>query len=331
MSAGSAHSVSSCNSSSRGSLNSSRGGAQSRESLSSSRGSMSSVNQSESKTGPNFRELHQRVSDILQEISSTSTQSSQTTTPQGASSQRSSSSKDSLSMSSVSPPNSPGSYNPSPRNSDLSLNTSRAYTELTPSYTDNITNERTQANPDALTLQLSRFRFGNDTTTALSPITEGIPSKNHAVNKGVSAAVSDESVAADSGVFVSSMENLRRQNSMRSSGQCSDDDGLDGPQIKIGLGYVEEKEQLLVCIDEACSLRSLGACDGYGVKAKVCILPATCVGDATVYSTTACKDLRRPVFTEQFFVPLPKVTAFLTFFILIYKYIVLRFQRIRAK
>ena len=312
---GSAHSGSSCNSSSRGSLNSSRG-AQSRESLSSSRGSMSSVNQTESKAaqhGPNFRELHQRVSDILQEISSTSTQSSQTTTPQGASSQRSSSSKDSLSMSSVSPPNSPGSYNPSPRNSDLGLNTSRVYTELTPSYTDNIMNERTQANPDALTLQLSRLRFGNDTTTALSPITEGIPSKNHAINKGVSAAVSDESVAADSGVFVSSMENLRRQNSMRSSGQCSDDDGLDAPQIKIGLGYVEEKEQLLVCIEEACSLRSLGACDGCGVRAKVCVLPATSVADATVYSTKVCKDLRRPAFSEQFFVPLPKVITFSNF------------------
>ncbi len=306
---GSAHSVSSCNSSSRGSLNSSRG-AQSRESLSSSRGSMSSVNQNESRSGqhgPNFRELHQRVSDILQEISSTSTQSSQTATPQGASSQRSSSSKDSLSMSSVSPPNSPGSYNPSPRNSDLALNTSRVQSEShTPSFTDNIMNERTPANPDALTLQLNRLRFGNDAITALSPITEGIPSKSHSVNKGVSAAVSDESVAADSGVFVSSMENLRRQNSMRSSGQCSDDDGIEAPQIKIGLGYVEEKEQLLVCIDEACSLRLLGSCDGCGVRARVCVLPPPI--DASVYSTTVCKDLRRPIFSEQFFVSLPKVT-----------------------
>lgn len=307
---GSVHSVSSCNSSSRGSLNSSRG-AQSRESLSSSRGSMSSVSQNDSRSGqhgPNFRELHQRVSDILQEISSTSTQSSQTTTPQGASSQRSSSSKDSLSMSSVSPPNSPGSYNPSPRNSDLALNTSRVHSELTPSYTDNIMNERTPANPDALTLQLNRFRFGNDVTTALSPITEGIPSKSHTANKGVSAAVSDESVAADSGVFVSSMENLRRQNSMRSSGQCSDDDGIEAPQIKIGLGYVEEKEQLLVCIDEACSLRLLGCYDGCGVRARVCVLPSA--GDDSVYTTTVCKDLRRPIFSEQFFVSLPKVTLF---------------------
>ena len=306
---GSAHSVSSCNSSSRGSLNSSRG-AQSRESLSSSRGSMSSVSQNESKPGqhgPNFRELHQRVSDILQEISSTSTHSSQATTPQGATSQRSSSSKDSLSMSSVSPPNSPGSHNPSPRNSDLALNTYRFQNELTsPSYTDNMMNERTPANPDALTLQLNRLRFVNDPITALSPITEGIPSKSHAAGKGVSAAVSDESVAADSGVFVSSMENLRRQNSMRSSGQCSDDDGIEVPQIKIGLGYVEEKEQLLVCVDEACSLRLLGACDGCGVRAKVRVLPPTI--DVSVYSTTVCKNPRRPVFSDQFFVSLPKVS-----------------------
>ena len=312
---GSVHSVSSCNSSSRGSLNSSRG-AQSRESLSSSRGSMSSVNQNDSRGEPrhepNFRELHQRVSDILQEISSTSTQSSQTLAPQKnagvANSQISSSSKDSLSMSSVSPPTSPGSYNPSPRNSDLALNSSRMLTELTPSYTDNIMNERATANPEALTLQLNRFRFGNDTSTALSPITEGIPSRSHCVGKGVSAAVSDESVAADSGVFVSSMENLRRQNSMRSSGQCSDDDGIDAAQIKIGLGYVEEKEQLLVCIDEACSLRLLGPCDGCGVRARVSVLPPTSAGD-DVSATTACKDLRRPVFSEQFFVTLPKVST----------------------
>lgn len=124
----------------------------------------------------------------------------------------------------------------------------------------------------------------------------------------MSAAVSDESVAADSGVFVSSMENLRSQNSMRSSGQCSDDDGIETPQIKIGLGYVEEKEQLLVCIDEACSLRLLGSCDGCGVKARVCVLPpSSAVDGAIVYSTAMCKDLRRPVFSEQFFVSLPKV------------------------
>ena len=271
---------------------------------------MSSVNQNESRGGqhgPNFRELHQRVNSILQEISSTSTHSSQTTTPQGASSQRSSSSKDSLSISSVSPPNSPGSFNPSPRNSDLALNSSRFQNELpTPSYTDNMMNDRAPANPDALTLQLNRLRFGNDAITALSPITEGIPSKNHAASKGVSAAVSDESVAADSGVFVSSMENLGRHNSMRSSGH-SDDDGIEVPQIKIGLGYVEEKEQLLVCIDEAYSLRLLGSCDGCGVRAKVRVLPPT--NDVSVYSTAVCKDLRRPVFSDQFFVSLPKVSS----------------------
>ena len=271
---------------------------------------MTSVNQTDSRSGQhgaNFRELHQRVSDILQEISSTSTQSSQTTTLHGSTSQKSSSSKDSLSVSSVSPPNSPGSYNPSPRNSDLSLSTARVHSELTPSYTDNSTNERTQGNPDTLTLPLNRFRFGNDTATALSPITEGIPSKSHVINKGVSAAVSDESVAADSGVFVSSMENLRRQNSMRSNGQYSDDDGIEAPQIKIGLGYVEEKEQLLVCIDEACSLHLLGSYDGCGIKAKVCVLPPTSSADTVVHSTTVFKHLRRPVFNEQFFVSLPKV------------------------
>lgn len=275
---------------------------------------MSSVNQTDSgagQYGPNFRELHQRVSDILQEISSTSTQSTQTATPRGTISQISSSSKDSLSMSSVSPPTSPGSYNPSPMNSDLALNNSRVSSELTPTYIDSIMNERTPANSDALTLQLNRFRFGNDTITALSPITEGIPSKSHVPNKGVSAAVSDESVAADSGVFVSSMENLRRQNSMRSSGQCSDEDGIEAPQIKIGLGYVEEKEQLLVCIDEASSLRLLGSCDGCGIRTKVCVLPLTSTAD--VYSTSLCKDLRRPVFSEQFFVSLPKVYACFVF------------------
>lgn len=275
---------------------------------------MSSVNQIENRgltaKTPNLRELHQRVTDMLQEISSSS-QSSQTTANMRniavSSSQMSSSSRDSLSMSSLSPPTSPGSYNPSPRNSDVSLNNSKTLGEVT-SYVDNTMTDRNSQNPEGLTLQLNRFRLGNETLTALSPISEGIPSKSSLTcssGRGVSAAVSDESVAADSGVFVSSMENLRRQNSMRSTGQYSDEDGIETPQIKIGLGYVEEKEQLLVCIDEAYNLRVLGVSEGYGVRVRVSVLPSTRTD--RVYSTEICKDLLRPVFSEQFFVPIPKV------------------------
>ena len=255
---------------------------------------------------PNLRELHQRVLDMLHDIS-TSPPSTQTSTPNIRNighSQVSSSSRDSLSLSSLSPPTSPGSYNPSPRNSDLSLNSSKSHNEGL-SLIDNTVTDRNNQNPDMLTLQLNRFR----NETALSPISEGIPSRTtvHCPPvRGVSAAVSDESVAADSGVFVSSMENLRRQNSMRSSGQCSEDDGMETPQIKIGLGYVEEKEQLLVCIDEACSLRLLGACDGLGTRVRVHVLPQH-TASSNVYSTGICKDLLRAVFNEQFFVSIPKV------------------------
>lgn len=274
---------------------------------------MSSVNHAENRFTthpPNLRELHQLVTDMLQEISSSSPSLQSKTDLRNigvSSSQISSSPRDSLSMSSLSPPTSPGSYNPSPRNSDLYLNNTKTSGETTP-YAENNMTERNSQNLEGLTLPLNRLRLGNEPVTALSPISEGIPSKSSVYcgsSRGVSAAVSDESVAADSGVFVSSMENLRRQNSMRSTGQCSDEDAIESPQIKIGLGYVEEKEQLLVFIEEACSLPVFGASEGCGIRVAVSVLP-TVTGDS-VHSTKVCKDLIRPVFSTQFFVSIPKV------------------------
>lgn len=286
---GSVQSLSS--SSSKGSLNSSRC-AISHESLSSSRSSMSHNKHCE-RNETNFRELHQRVNSILQGISSTSTPL-KILTSQGMSLQKSTS-KDSLSISSVSPPRSP-----SPDKSFNTDNTRRFHSDF-----DEM-NDRVSLHPDSLSLPLKNFRFGNETNTSLSPITEGIPSRCHSVNKGVSAAVSDESVAADSGVFDSSMENLRRQSSMRSTRQNSDDDGAEIPQIKIGLGYVEEKEQLLVYIDEAYSLQLLCPYEGFGAKISLRILQHSS-DRLTSETTDICKNLQRAVFSQRFHYSLPMV------------------------
>lgn len=142
----------------------------------------------------------------------------------------------------------------------------------------------------------------------LSPISEGIasvPIKGGdkalpvVVTRPVTAAVSDESVAADSGVFEASVENLR-------TAQNSDVDNMESAQINIGLNYDSERGALFVSIDQAKNLRSIGAHQHKLIFVKAVLLPCP-PSEACELYTKRSKDVETPVFGEQFHLPVLEV------------------------
>ena len=152
----------------------------------------------------------------------------------------------------------------------------------------------------------------------LSPITEGIPalplgrcevSLPPTGSRPVTAAPSDESVAADSGVFDASQENLKasQSNGDLRSRRDFDEDSTETSQVKIGLTYDVDREALVVCIDEAKGLKALGnttQCKTMYVKAA--LLPCA-PSERCILETKPCNYQENPVFGEQFHIPLAKV------------------------
>lgn len=152
----------------------------------------------------------------------------------------------------------------------------------------------------------------------LSPITEGIPalplgrcevSLPPTGSRPVTAAPSDESVAADSGVFDASQENLKasQSNGDLRSRRDFDEDSAETSQVKIGLTYDVDREALVVCIDEAKGLKALGnttQCKTMYVKAA--LLPCA-PSERCILETKPCNYQENPVFGEQFHIPLAKV------------------------
>ena len=145
----------------------------------------------------------------------------------------------------------------------------------------------------------------------MSPITEGIPSlplrrcEVHLPPTGtrpVTAAPSDESVAADSGVFDASQENLKA--TQRGD---FDEDSVDTAQMKLGLSYDVDREALIVCIDQAKGLKALGnTTQNKEVFAKAVLLPSS-PSESCVMETKRCDYQDNPVFEEQFHIPVPEV------------------------
>lgn len=145
----------------------------------------------------------------------------------------------------------------------------------------------------------------------MSPITEGIPAlplrrcEIHLPPTGtrpVTAAPSDESVAADSGVFDASQENLKA-----AQRDDFDEDASETSQIKIGLNYDVDREALVVCIDRAKGLKALGiSTQCKAVLAKAVLLPSALTDDC-VLETKPCDFQDSPVFGEQFHIPVPEV------------------------
>ncbi|XP_017772519.1 PREDICTED: protein kibra isoform X1 [Nicrophorus vespilloides] len=162
----------------------------------------------------------------------------------------------------------------------------------------------------------TRLSYENNPDPPLSPISETPPplldndeglqvitlsrtSSSGTNTRSVSAAVSDESVAGDSGVFEAS-------NRKRASGFFGAEDVLDTAQIQIKLRYIFNENLLHVCFERARNLAALLIQEPSEVYIKAMLLPNT---PSTVCCTKPVKDLKKPTFGDIFnlSVPLKKI------------------------
>ncbi|GJQ65403.1 hypothetical protein Trydic_g7513 [Trypoxylus dichotomus] len=114
--------------------------------------------------------------------------------------------------------------------------------------------------------------------------------------RSVSAAVSDESVAGDSGVFEASHRK-------RFSGIFGADD-TDTAQVQIKLRYVITDSTLGVCIERARNLTALVIAENSEVYIKIALLPSHQPPSPSFY-TKSVKDLKKPIFGDVFNFSIP--------------------------
>lgn len=156
----------------------------------------------------------------------------------------------------------------------------------------------------------TRFSYENSTDPQLSPISEMPPlmldemlkgavslsrtSSSGTNTRSVSAAVSDESVAGDSGVFEPS-------NRKRMSGSGLDLDA-DTAQVQIKMKYVKAESLLNVCIERARNLSALFIADSSQVFIMAALLPSN---PPFTYYTKPVRDLKKAVFGDVFNISVP--------------------------
>ncbi|KAG8186025.1 hypothetical protein JTE90_004445 [Oedothorax gibbosus] len=120
-------------------------------------------------------------------------------------------------------------------------------------------------------------------------------------NRSVSAAVSDESVAGDSGVFEASNKRLVEDRFGLS------ELNLETAQVQVKLRYSLEDGLLHVGIERARNLTALSVPEYYKVCIKVALLPI--FEDVNTYTTNPLENLNKPTIGEtfRFDVPLGKL------------------------
>ncbi|XP_035825058.1 protein KIBRA isoform X1 [Aplysia californica] len=137
----------------------------------------------------------------------------------------------------------------------------------------------------------------------LSPISESSSGVGNNLSGGntrsVSAAVSDESVAGDSGVF---------EASVRRTGYIDKvlETNLESAQIQIKLKYEGVERQLLVGIEQARNLEVLP----FPWDSRVCIKAALLPNQTMCWETQPLPELRSPKFSEMFRVSIPEHKLF---------------------
>lgn len=143
---------------------------------------------------------------------------------------------------------------------------------------------------------------GSDASAPLSPISETTSTSEDRRTLGssglapsVSAAVSDESVAGDSGVFEAAHK--------------KEDLGLDmyleTAQVQIKLRYSHTDDLLHVGIERARNLAALSIPEGRKVCIKAALLPSI-ANVLCTFCTRAISDLAKPTFGENFPIAIPK-------------------------
>ncbi|KAG5886982.1 hypothetical protein JTB14_006623 [Gonioctena quinquepunctata] len=147
----------------------------------------------------------------------------------------------------------------------------------------------------------------------LSPISETSPAIDHdemlqgaalsrtsssgTNTRSVSAAVSDESVAGDSGVFEAS-------NRKRASAAFAAELDTETAQVQIKIRYITTESMLNVTIEKARNLCALMIPEGSEVYVKTALLPST-PNLPSVYSTKCVSDLKKATFAEVVNVSVP--------------------------
>lgn len=123
---------------------------------------------------------------------------------------------------------------------------------------------------------------------ALLDIPQSALSRSSSASNTVSAAVSDESVAGDSGVFEAS----------RASTQMK-----ESAQIQVTLKYLSDESALLITIERARNLMVLGLPSGCQLYIKAILLPSAS-GSAVVLRTKTFNEFVKPVFGASVQIPI---------------------------
>lgn len=123
---------------------------------------------------------------------------------------------------------------------------------------------------------------------ALLDIPQSVLSRSSSVSNTVSAAVSDESVAGDSGVFEAS----------RTSTQIK-----ETAQIQVTLRYLTEEGALLITIERARNLTVLGLPSGCQLYIKAILSSATS-GNSVILRTKTFNEFIKPVFGASVQIPI---------------------------
>nr|XP_023013961.1 protein kibra isoform X1 [Leptinotarsa decemlineata] len=158
-----------------------------------------------------------------------------------------------------------------------------------------------------------RYSYESTGDPPLSPISETSPAIYHdemlqgvalsrtsssgTNTRSVSAAVSDESVAGDSGVFEASHRK-------RASAAFASDIDAETAQVQIKIKYITTESMLNITIEKARNLSALMIPEDSEVYVKTALLPAKPT-PPLVFSTKSVRDLKKATFAEVYNVSVP--------------------------
>ncbi|GFR66721.1 protein kibra [Elysia marginata] len=213
------------------------------------------------------------------------------------------------------PPSPPSSLLSSPLSTQLlssvpstpkSLNTSSSTLESSPPVPNTITDPGLTDNSTqvgGMTCRSAQNVTEPAPNPPLSPISESSSGVGNNLSGGntrsVSAAVSDESVAGDSGVFEASVKRTGYIDKVLES-------NLESAQIQIWLKYEGLEKQLVVGIEQARNLAVLP----FPKDSSVCIKAALLPSQTMCLETKPLQELKSPKFAEQFRVTIPEQKLF---------------------
>lgn len=116
-------------------------------------------------------------------------------------------------------------------------------------------------------------------------------------------AISNESVAADSGVFEASNElrkiSVTRQDSGHSSGIYCGDENIETAQVRVGLEFRTEENKLILTVEKGRNIKALCYHPLREVHLKGSLLPPSGENKFSIKTRTS-NHTDRPVFNEQF-------------------------------